>query len=464
MKALRPFVLIVFLVAGVLARVRAEDAAAHHAAAPVAQGSPAVDASAPAPTDRPPPSADAAGSDQEQAQRALAIAAAAAVATGHGAPRPPQFIEHLVDVTLQRFDAKSSGNTATRYLIAALFLVLAVLLRHLVTKVVFGFLKRLAEHTETTLDDKLFAALEAPAATLVVVVGAVCALQALKFSESTDHALGYLYTVAFSLVFFWLVMRAFNTVLDHLHEVALERKMGIAAFMPWIKKSLISIFIVFGALLIAQSLGADVKAFLAGLGIGGLAFALAAQDTIANIFGSVVVALDQPFKIGEFVQIGASSGTVEDIGLRSTKLRTPARTLIVIPNKTVAGDAITNFSRMPQRRVEQKIGLTYGTSPEQMEGILEDIRRILREDPDVHQETIVVSFADYAESALDIQIIYFAANPDWTKHMGLRERINLKIMRAVAARGLSFAFPTQTLHVDDDVARKLVGTKAVLLG
>ncbi len=207
-----------------------------------------------------------------------------------------------------------------------------------------------------------------------------------------------------------------------------------------------------------------MKAFLAGLGIGGLAFALAAQDTIANIFGSVVVALDQPFKIGEFVQIGASSGTVEDIGLRSTKLRTPARTLIVIPNKTVAGDAITNFSRMPQRRVEQKIGLTYGTSPEQMEGILEDIRRILREDPDVHQETIVVSFADYAESALDIQIIYFAANPDWTKHMGLRERINLKIMRAVAARGLSFAFPTQTLHVDDDVARKLVGTKAVLLG
>jgi MscS family membrane protein len=99
-----------------------------------------------------------------------------------------------------------------------------------------------------------------------------------------------------------------------------------------------------------------------------------------------------------------------------------------------------------------------------MEGILEDIRRILREDPDVHQETIVVSFMDYAESSLDIQMIYFAANPDWTKHMMLRERINLKIMRAVAARGLSFAFPTQTLHVDDDVARKLVGTKAVLLG
>ena len=98
-----------------------------------------------------------------------------------------------------------------------------------------------------------------------------------------------------------------------------------------------------------------------------MAFALSAPDTIANLFGSVVVAIDQPFKIGEFVQVGSHMGTVEDIGLRSTRLRTPQRTLIVIPNKTVAADAINNFSRMPQRRVDQTIGLTYSTTPEQME-------------------------------------------------------------------------------------------------
>jgi MscS family membrane protein len=401
---------------------------------------------------------------QDAARPAVNPAYAGVAAPNHVLARPPQFIEHLVDVTLQRFDAGSTGNTAARYIVAALLLMVAVLLRHVVTKIMFGFLKRLAAHTETTLDDKLFAALETPAATLVIVVGAVWALEALKFSESTDNALGYVYTVAFSLVFFWLVMRAFNTVLNHLHEVAQQRNLGIAAFMPWIKKSLVTVFVIFGALLIAQSLGADVKAFLAGLGIGGLAFALAAQDTIANIFGSVVVAMDQPFKLGEYVQIGDLAGTVEDIGLRSTKLRTAARTLIVVPNKTVAAAAITNYSRMPQRRVEQKLGLTYNTTPEQMEGILDDIRRILREDPDVHQDTVVVNFADYAESSLDIQVIYFAANPDWVRHMMVRERINLKIMRAVAARGLFFAFPTQTLHVDDDVARKLAGAKPAMLG
>ena len=118
---------------------------------------------------------------------------------------------------------------------------------------------------------------------------------------------------------------------------------------------------------------------------------------------------------------------------------------------------------MPQRRVDQTIGLTYNTTPEQMEAVLADVRKILQEDPGVHQEFVAVNFTEYNASSLDIQIIYFTADPDFKKHFGVRERINLKIMRAVASRGLSFAFPTQTLHVDDDVARKLTGVKPAVL-
>ena len=118
---------------------------------------------------------------------------------------------------------------------------------------------------------------------------------------------------------------------------------------------------------------------------------------------------------------------------------------------------------MPQRRVDQTIGLTYHTTPEQMQALLEDIRGLLRADPEVHQQLIAVNFTGYSESSLDIGIVYFAANPDWQKHLDLRERVNLRIMRAVAARGLSFAFPTQTLHVEDEVARKLVGVKPAVL-
>jgi MscS family membrane protein len=146
--------------------------------------------------------------------------------------------------------------------------------------------------------------------------------------------------------------------------------------------------------------------------------------------------------------------------LRSTKIRTAGRLLIAIPNKSVAGEAITNFSRMPQRRVDQTIGLTYDTKPDQMESLLGDIRKVLTTEPEVHQEVVVVNFSGFGASSLDVQIVYFASNPDWIKHMELRERINLKIMRAVSARGLSMAFPTQTVQLDGDVARKLAGMKA----
>ena len=259
------------------------------------------------------------------------------------------------------------------------------------------------------------------------------------------------------------LLRAINAVVDHLNEVGDQRGLGLQHFMPLIKKSLGVVFAVLAAITIAQRMGIDVKAFIAGLGIGGLAFALAAQDTLSNFFGSLVVAVDRPFRVGEFVRIGSAEGTVEDIGLRSTKLRTGARTQVVIPNKMVANEIVTNLSRMPQRRVDQTIGLTYHTTPVQMQALLEDIRGLLRADPEVHQQLIAVNFTGYSESSLDIGIVYFAANPDWQKHLDLRERGNLRIMRAVAARGLSFAFPTQTLHVEDEVARKLVGVKPAVL-
>lgn len=375
------------------------------------------------------------------------VNAAAAVASGHAAPHTPDFLEVIVDGILDLFDVKNSGNTTAHYLLAAGIMISAFLLRRAMTVFIFGFFRKLAERTKTTLDNKLFPAIEEPVAALIVVSGILAALKVLKLSISNDDALSYSSTVAYSLVFFWLFLRAFGTILDHLQEAAREKQMSIAAFMPWIKKTLIAIVVIFGGLMIAQSLGADVKAFLAGLGIGGLAFALAAQDTIANVFGSIVVAIDQPFKIGEFVQIGSLTGTVEDIGLRSTKLRTPQRTLIIIPNKSVASDPVTNFSRMPQRRVDLTIGLTYDTTPEQMEAILGDIRGILKDEPRVHQEFVAVNFINYGASSLDIQIIYFAADPALVNSLALRESVNLMIMRAVMARGLSFAFPTQTVHV-----------------
>ncbi len=408
------------------------------------------------------PSADAAATpsaDSSAVEAANSTAAAAAVAAGKVKSRGPDLLEHMVDVVLELFDVKSSENTVTHYVISALFLVCAILLRKFVTTIIFNQLKRLAAKTETTLDDKLFPAMEQPVATFVMVTGIFAALKVLKLSETTDRAIGNGSTVAFSLVIFWGLLRAFNAIIDHASEIAREKQMGIAAFMPWIKKSLIAVFVVIGGLMTIQSLGYNVSTLLQGLGIGGLAFALAAQDTIANLFGSIVVAIDQPFKIGETVKIGAHTGTVEDIGLRSTKIRLVDKSLVVMPNKLVSSEAIVNLSRFAQRRVEQVLGLTYDTTPEQLEAVVEDIRKILHADPDIDHSSIHVYFRDFSASSLDIWMVYVSREADFKKAMILKQRLNLAIMRAVSARKLSFAFPTQVMHLDGPVAKALAASR-----
>jgi len=246
-------------------------------------------------------------------------------------------------------------------------------------------------------------------------------------------------------------------VLDHGQEVAAEKKLGVAAFMPWIRKSTMAVFVVLGVLLTIQSLGYDVKTILAGLGLGGLAFALAAQDTIANIFGAIVVAVDQPFKIGETVRIGQNVGGVEDIGLRSTRIRLLDKSLMTIPNKTVAAETITHLSRFTQRRTEQVFGLMYDTTPDQLSAMIEEIKKIILAEGEVEPTSVMVYFRDFSASSLDVWLVYVVKSPDFPAYMALRQRLNLAILRAVKARGLSFAFPSQSVYLEGDVAKKLGG-------
>lgn len=357
------------------------------------------------------------------------------------------FIEYLANAVLTLFGAESGHNTLTHFAIAAFFLISGVLLRHVVTNIIFNRLKKLAAKTATTLDDKLFPVLEAPVATFVMLVGIFCAQKVLVLSSMHDQIGSYGATVAFLLVVFWGVFRALSAVLDHAQEVAHARQMGIAAFMPWIKKTLLALFVVIAVLLGLQRIGYNVQALLAGLGIGGLAFALAAQDTIANLFGSIVVAIDQPFKQGEMVKIGAHVGTVEDIGLRSTKIRLIDRSLVILPNKLVSSEAIVNLSRFTARRVEQVLSLTYGTPAAQMEAVAQEIRDLILKEAEVDPASVMVYFRDLNSSSLDLWVVYATRHPDFPKHMALRQRLNLAYLQVVAARGLTFAFPTQTVHV-----------------
>jgi MscS family membrane protein len=372
----------------------------------------------------------------------------------------PDFLEHLVDSTLRLLGINSSGNTLTHFAVAAAMLIVALLGRRIVTGLLFPMLRRVAERTETTLDDKLFPALERPAAALVTLIGLFSSLRVLKLSVEADLYIGRGSQVAFSLTLFWALWCALAALLEHAGEVSRERNLGVAAFMPWIRKTALTLFAILGVLLTVQGLGFDVKALLAGLGIGGLAFALAAQDTLANVFGAIVVAVDQPFRVGDSVRIGANVGKIEDVGLRSTRVRLQDRSLMVIPNKTVASDTITNLSRFTGRRFEQVIGLTYSSRPDQLEGIVADIRSLLLARPEVERKDVHVYFREFGASSLDLWLAYEVNEPDFGRSLAIKQEINLEIMRAVEARGLAFAFPTKTIELAGPTLERLAGRVA----
>jgi MscS family membrane protein len=159
--------------------------------------------------------------------------------------------------------------------------------------------------------------------------------------------------------------------------------------------------------------------------------------------------------------VAGSQGAVEDIGLRSTKIRLVDQSLVVIPNRTMANEAIVNLSRFTRRRVEQVLSLTYDTTPEQMAAVVQEIRALIVAEPEVDVTSVQVFFRDLSESSLDIWLVYVVKDPDFAKHMALRQRLNLAFMRTIATRGLAFAFPTSVTHFDGPVVKQLVGQQGV---
>ena len=370
---------------------------------------------------------------------------------------PSGLLQRFVDLLRERFFPGAMDASTARWFAFLVILLAAVLTRRLMVAILSSQSRRLSAKATGRL---LLPALEGPAATLVVLLGIIAALAVIPIWGAVPRIVRLGEQGALAAVVLWGVACAGGAAVDHFAEGAMARRLQIAAFLPLIKRTLAALFIVFSILVVFESLGFEVKTFLTGLGIGGLAFALAAQDSIANMFGSFVVVMDQPFFVGEYIGIAGNEGTVEEIGLRSTRLRTAQRTQIVIPNKTVASEVITNFTRTPQRRVDTTLGITYDTPPEKIQAVLEDLRALLRADPGVHQRQIVVSFADFNDSSLRVQILYFTADPDWESHMAVRERINIAILRAFAARGVSLAFPSSVIHLDGPVARQLAAGQA----
>jgi len=187
---------------------------------------------------------------------------------------------------------------------------------------------------------------------------------------------------------------------------------------------------------------------LASLGLIGMAFALAAKDTAANLFGSLVIFTDRPFKIGDWIKTPIVEGTIEEIGIRSTRVRTFAQALVTVPNAVLANSAILNWSRMGKRRIKMRIGLTYSTTRQKLQTILNDIRQMLKNHKDVHQGTIMIYFDKFEDSSLSIFCYFFTTTTVWEEYLKAREDINLKIMKIIEDNEAEFAFPSQSIYIE----------------
>ena len=310
---------------------------------------------------------------------------------------------------------------------------------------------RLVQKTTTTFDDEMLAAIKKPIDFLFVIIGIKFAIAVLSIDLELVSIIDKIIRSGFIIVVFWSIINILNHLSSNIHKI--KNRFGEkvnADFSNFIVKSIRFFILVLAFIAVLQEWGYNVSGFLASLGLVGMAFALAAKDTAANLFGSLVIFTDKPFKIGDWVKTPEVEGTIESVGIRSTKVRTFAQALVSVPNGTLANSAILNWSKMGKRRVKTTIGVTYDTSGDTLEQIIHDIKEMLKNHPDIHQDTIHIYFSAFGDSSLNIFCYYFTKSTNWGEFMRVREDTYLKIMKIVERNGSSFAFPTQTLHIEND--------------
>ena len=217
--------------------------------------------------------------------------------------------------------------------------------------------------------------------------------------------------------------------------------------VPLIRKSLKVVTVVLGIIFVLQNMQVDVASLIAGVSLGGLAFTLAARDTVANLFGSVSIFADQPFQVGDWVVMQGVEGVVEEVGMRSTRVRTFYRSVVSIPNSKVADGVIDNYGLREWRRCNIKLGLQYDTSPEQIEAFCDGVRAILANNPGVKKDEYHVYFTGFADSALEVMLYFFFDVPSWQAELQNRHDVYLEVLRLAKALRVEFAFPTRTLHM-----------------
>jgi MscS family membrane protein len=309
-------------------------------------------------------------------------------------------------------------------------------------------LTRLTARTETPWDDGVATRLGAPLTLLVTAVIVRSGLPVLGLYTPAEAAARGVIRAALIVTAFWAAWRTIDAAAESFLSVRGVALASVTRTLVSMGARLGKVALIIGALVMAlRALGVEVTGLLAGLGLGGLAVALAAQKSVENLFGGVALAVDSPFGVGDFVRIEDFVGTVEAIGLRTTRIRTLDRTLVTIPNGRLADMRLENFSVRDRILFACTVGVTYETRPEILRRVVEDLEALLRAHPKIWPDAVVVRLAAFGASSLDIEVKAWFETRDWGEFQRIRQTLMLEMMGVVERAGAGFAYPTQTIHL-----------------
>lgn len=344
------------------------------------------------------------------------------------------------------------GNTIENWGISILIILGAIIIVKLLSLLGKKVIKPFVTGTDNHLDDVTFYSLEAPVKFAIILLGIWIAIHRLVYPDSFVKVVDNAYSILIVLDITWFFGRLFSSLL----QVYWGKQSNGQAnkMMPIIKRTILVIVWLIGIVMALSNVGVNISALLGTLGIGGIAFALAAQDTVKNVFGAFTILTDKPFSIGDTIRVDSYEGTVVDVGVRSTKIMNYDKRIITFPNYKITDTSIVNISSEPMRRVVLNLGLTYDTTSEKMKEALELLKSIPKrvENVSSNPSDIVAVFTEYSDSALVIMYIYFIEKQG--DILGVTSNMNMEILAAFNKAGLNLAFPTRTVYIQKDESLK----------
>lgn len=343
------------------------------------------------------------------------------------------------------FSTRFYYNTVGEWAIALLILVGSFVIAKAIYWIFGNIIKKATAKTKTKIDDIIIDTLRGPVILGLTIFGLWYGIRQLAFPDSIDAWITNVYYVMVAITVTWLIARLVDAIIKE-YFIPLSEKSESTMddqIIPVVRKGLRAAIWILGIIVAMNNAGYNISALLAGLGIGGLALAMAAKDTVSNIFGGITIFTDKPFKINDRIKLEGFDGMIEEIGIRCTRLRTLDGTLVTIPNYKFTGGMVENITEEPSRKVILNLGLVYETPTEKMEKAMELLREIGSGNASL-EEKLIIGFNSFGDFSLGILFIYYIKPGE--DILGTQTAINLEIKRKFEEMEIDMAFPTQTIY------------------